>query len=183
MFQKSFQGLAESAAEAASSGCPDYEAGGWVVLVLQFIWIFTVAFLIYKAVAAGYMKFTWFPKSKDGKKAQTKPNAVTQPATPAPAVFSVAPAQNNFGALPMGAATLVHPMGPAFPMVQPVGMQGLPVYGMRFGNDDITPADYCEMGELAGETSVTVNGQNLGQDQVAKTMDFLGDIEGKSKGW
>ena len=25
VFQKSFQGLAESAAEAASSGCPDYE--------------------------------------------------------------------------------------------------------------------------------------------------------------
>lgn len=26
VFQKSFQGLAESAAEAAASGCPDYEA-------------------------------------------------------------------------------------------------------------------------------------------------------------
>lgn len=176
VFQKAFQGLAESAAEAAASGCPDYEAPGWITLVIQFLWMIFVSFCIYKAVAAGYMKFVWFPKSKDDK----PKSKYDKPKTNTPAVMSSTP-----GPIMLGS--------PAPMMMQPAGfpgMPGLPVYGMRFGADDIAPADCCEMGEMAGEQSVTVTGQSMGQPdfgnlaaQAIKFKNPIGDIEAKSKGW
>ena len=183
VFQKAFQGLAESAAEAAASGCPDYEAPGWITLVIQFLWMIFVSFCLYKAVTAGYMKFVWFPKSKD------------KPKTNTPAVISSAPGpMTTFGSpTPMRMQPTGFPGSPAPMMMQPAGfpgMPGLPVYGMRFGADDITPADCCEMGEMAGVQSVTVTGQSMGQPdfgnlaaQANKFKDFVGDIEGNSKGW
>jgi hypothetical protein len=172
VFQKAFQGLAESAAEAAASGCPDYEAPGWITLVIQSLWMIFMSFCIYKAVAGGYMKFVWFPKSKDDK-----------PKTNKAAVMSSPPGPTRITTFGSPAPMMMQPAG--FP-----GMPGLPVYGMRFGTDDITPADCCEMGEMAGGQSFTVTGQSMGQPdlgnlaaQASKFKDFIGDIEGKSKGW
>jgi hypothetical protein len=192
VLQKAFQGLSESAVEAAQSGCPDYEAGGWVVLVFQLLWIIFVAFCIYKAVALGYMKFVWFPKSKDDEPTKT------QPATGRPAVMSMPP---NPITMASPAPMMMHPAG--FP-----GMPGLPVYGMRFGAEDITAADCCEMEEMAGERSVTVTAQNMGQPdlekmagqadkmaagaaagadkmaaQAQKLKNFVSDPMGNTKGW
>ena len=56
---KAWQGLSESATEAANSGCYKYELGGGVVLFFMLVMILSVVYIINKAVNEDLIKFRW----------------------------------------------------------------------------------------------------------------------------